>query len=68
MWFGTGNKTSDPFTYTLKVNTGNKVLLMAAEDYTGNSDDLDGTPYAGPLYQDDYAQALHDRRHPVRRL
>ncbi|HEX5927628.1 MAG TPA: hypothetical protein VFY45_27670, partial [Baekduia sp.] len=58
VWFGRGNKTSDPFTYTLKVNTGNKVLLMVAEDYTGNSDDLDGTPYAGPLYQDDYAQAL----------
>ena len=58
VWFAHGNKSSDPFTYTLKVNTGNKVLLMAAEDYTGNSDDLDGTPYAGPLYADDYAQAL----------
>ncbi|MET0603553.1 MAG: M14 family zinc carboxypeptidase [Baekduia sp.] len=58
VWFGKNNKTSDPFTYTLKVDTGSKVLLMVAEDYTGNSDDLEGTPYAGPLYQDDYAQAL----------
>jgi hypothetical protein len=58
VWFGRGNKASDPFTYTLKADTGNKVLLMVAEDYSGNSDDLDGTPYAGPLYQDDYGQAL----------
>jgi hypothetical protein len=58
VWFGRGNKTSEPFTYTLKTDTDNKVLLMVAEDYTGNSDDLEGTPYAGPLYQDDYAQAL----------
>jgi len=58
VWFGRGNKASDPFTYTLKSDTDNKVLLMVAEDYSGNSDDLEGTPYAGPLYQDDYAQAL----------
>lgn len=58
VWFGRGNKASDPFTYTLKSDTDNKVLLLVAEDYTGNSDDLEGTPYAGPLYQDDYAQAL----------
>ena len=58
VWFGRGSKASDPFTYTLKTDTDNKVLLMVAEDYSGNSDDLDGTPYAGPLYQDDYAQAL----------
>jgi hypothetical protein len=58
VWFGRGNRASDSFTYTLKSDTDNKVLLMVAEDYTGNSDDLEGTPYAGPLYQDDYAQAL----------
>jgi hypothetical protein len=58
VWFGRGNRTSDPFTYTLKSNTGNKVLLMAAEDYTGNSSDVSGAPYPGPLYVDDYAQAL----------
>ena len=57
VWFGRGSKTSDPFTYTQKSATGNDVLLLTAEDYTGNSSDIGG-PYPGPLYQDDYEQAL----------
>lgn len=58
VWFARGNKQSDPFTYTLKSNTHNKVLLMVAEDYSGNSSDVGSGPYAGPLYQDDYEAAL----------
>jgi hypothetical protein len=59
VWFARGNRSSEPFTYTLKSSTGNRVLLMAAEDYTGNSSDRPQPgPYAGPLYQDDYAAAL----------
>jgi len=31
---------------------------MTAEDYSGNMSDISGGPYAGPLYQGDYEQAL----------
>ena len=44
-----GRKKSEPFTYTVADDGHGKVLLLAAEDYTGNSP---GTPYAGPLYLD----------------
>jgi hypothetical protein len=59
VWFGRGNNTSDPFTYTLAKDTGNKVLLMTAEDYTGKVSDLGTDPYPGPLYQGDYEAALN---------
>ena len=62
VWFGRGNKASDPFTYTVKSDTGNPVLLMVAEDYTGNSADLERHALPGPLYQGDYGRA-DDRRH-----
>lgn len=58
VWFSGRGRNSQPFTYTLKSNTGNKVLLMAAEDYSGNTSDVSSTPYPGPLYQDDYEAAL----------
>ena len=57
VWFQAGQKhASDPFTYTAKAESSNKVLLMVAEDYTGPSPDQ--TP--GPHYQDTYAKALQD--------
>src|SRR4051794_40900859 len=37
VWFGKGRRTTDPFTYTLKADSGKPVLLLTAEDYTGNS-------------------------------
>jgi len=55
VWFGKGRNTSDPFTYTLASDTGNGVLLMTAEDYTGPTP---AQPTSGPQYQDDYEQAL----------
>jgi hypothetical protein len=61
VWFGSrwGRASSQPFTYTLKSDTDNKVLLMVAEDYSGRIADVgDGGPYPGPLYQDDYEAAL----------
>jgi hypothetical protein len=58
VWFAKGNTSSDPFTYTLQSATNNPVLLMPAEDYTGNSSDVSAGPYPGPLYQDDYKAAL----------
>jgi hypothetical protein len=60
VWFQAGQRhASDSFTYTVKNETSNKVLLMVAEDYTGPSADI-AAPYPGPLYQDTYAQALRD--------
>ena len=58
VWFGSGNTTSDPFTYSVKSTTGNPVLLMPAEDYTGKTSDVGTDPYPGPLYQDAYQAAL----------
>lgn len=62
VWFAAGHgrwgAASQPFTYTLKSDTDNKVLLMTAEDYSGNISDVSDTPYPGPLYQGDYEAAL----------
>jgi hypothetical protein len=59
VWFESKNKKSDSFTYTLVSDTGNGVLLMVAEDYTGNSGLFSGTPHPGPEYQGDYEAALN---------
>ena len=61
---------SRPFTYTVKSQTGNPVLLMVAEDYTGRSAlQGDGTPYGtAPLYRDDYARRPARGGHRLRRL
>jgi hypothetical protein len=60
VWFGKGKRTTEPFTYTLKADSGKPVLLLTAEDYTGNSSDRDTPgPYPGPLYQGDYEAALN---------
>ncbi len=63
VWFQAGQKhTSDSFTYEAKEESSNKVLLMVAEDYSGNSSDVSAGPYDGPLYQDAYGKALSDAR------
>jgi hypothetical protein len=36
VWFTAGGKTSQSFGYHVRSNTGNKVLIMAAEDYSGS--------------------------------
>ena len=58
VWFTAGGEESDHFTYTLAGDTGARVLLVVAEDYTGNSGLLakSTTPYFQPTYQ----QALID--------
>ncbi len=64
VWFEAGNgrktKRSAPFTFTVKTNSGNKVLLLTAEDYTGRTAGAPSgpEPHPGPLYQDDYEAAL----------
>ncbi len=54
VWFRAGRKRSKSFTYEVVSNTDNRVLVVAAEDYTGASPDQ--TP--GPHYLDYYLDAL----------
>lgn len=37
VWFEGGGKVSDSFTYTAKVESSNRVLVVSAEDYSGIS-------------------------------
>jgi hypothetical protein len=61
VWFAAeGQKRSAPFEYTVKAATGNPVLLLVSEDYSGKMSDYEPLPYHGPLYQADYEQALKD--------
>lgn len=64
VWFEAGHgrkaKRSTPFTFTVKSTTGNEVLLLTAEDYTGRTAAPPSSPEpeSGPKYQDDYEAAL----------
>ena len=52
---------SDPFTFTVKSDTDHKVLLMAAEDYTGQTAPTSAPiPTPGPLYLETFKKALGD--------
>ena len=58
VWWQARKVKSDPFTFKVVYDakgTRSGVLLLAAEDYTGNSP---GTPYAGPLYLDAHLATL----------
>ncbi len=57
VWFSAKGKKSDAFTYAQKSNTGNPVLVMSAEDYSGRSP---GPLSDVPLYLESYTQALTD--------
>jgi hypothetical protein len=57
VWFQGGRKKSESFTYKAVSKTGNRTLLLSAEDYTGLSPAQDP---AGPHYLDYYKQALTD--------
>ena len=54
VWFKGGGKNSESFTYEVVSDTGNEVLVVAAEDYTGASP----VQTAGPHYLDYYLDAL----------
>jgi hypothetical protein len=54
VWFESGSKKSDSFTYRAAVESKNRVLIMAAEDYSGASPVQ--TP--GPHYLSFYEDAL----------
>jgi len=54
VWFEGGGQRSDSFTYDAVSESGNRVLVVAAEDYTGASPVQ--TP--GPHFVDTYTDAL----------
>jgi hypothetical protein len=56
VWFTGGGQTSDSFTYRLESDTGKRVLVMAAEDYTGASPAKPGV--TSPQYLSFYTNAL----------
>jgi murein tripeptide amidase MpaA len=55
VWFEGGGQRSESFTYEAVSETGNRVLVVAAEDYTGISP---AQPAGGPFYLDHYLDAL----------
>jgi hypothetical protein len=60
VWFEARKAKTKPFSYDVKSDSGNPVLLMVAEDYTGRSSVSSPTPYgSAPLYTGDYAAALN---------
>jgi hypothetical protein len=56
VWFEGGGARSNSFTYRAAVESGNDVLIVAAEDYTGASPNQS----PGPHYLDFYEDALAD--------
>jgi hypothetical protein len=57
VWFeGRGGARSDSFTYRLESDTGRRVLILAAEDYTGASPAKPGV--TAPQYLSFYRNAL----------
>ena len=55
VWFEGGGQRSDSFTYQAVSESGNRVLVVAAEDYTGASPAQDQT---GPHFVTQYVDAL----------
>jgi len=56
VWFTGAGQTSDSFTYAAKVESANRVLVMAAEDYSGLSPVYKSNPR--PAYLSYYLDAL----------
>lgn len=55
VWFTGGGATSDSFTYDAVSESGNRTLVLSAEDYTGASP---VQPPGGPFYLSFYEDAL----------
>jgi hypothetical protein len=60
VWFTAGAKKSASFTFTSEVTTAGQVLVMGAEDYSGNSSWTTPGPRPGPEYLSYYTTALED--------
>ncbi len=52
VWFEGGGATSDSFTYNAESESGDPVLILAAEDYTGASPLQTAGPHYVTFYQD----------------
>jgi hypothetical protein len=57
VWFEAGGETSDSFTYRVESDSGNRVLVLSAEDYTGASPAKPGV--TAPQYLSFYTDALN---------
>lgn len=53
-----GKVESAHFTYEVEQDTGNSVLIIANEDYTGAKNDLEPPQASGPKYLDEHIAAL----------
>jgi hypothetical protein len=61
VWFSAGSHRSSSFTFTAEKSVANDVLVMAAEDYSGNTDLLGQGPRPGPAeFVGYYTTALQD--------
>ncbi|HEX6695898.1 MAG TPA: hypothetical protein VF080_03860, partial [Solirubrobacteraceae bacterium] len=62
VWFTAKKAKSASFTYNVKNDSDNKVLILSAEDYSGNqaTPPSPPSPYPGPKYLDYYKTALGD--------
>jgi hypothetical protein len=58
VWFTGGGQTSESFTFTVVEDTPAQVLILAAEDYTGATNDPAYPSANGPFYLDFYTDAL----------
>jgi hypothetical protein len=61
VWFEGGGQRSDSFTYEAVSESGNRVLVVAAEDYTGASP----VQATGPHFADTYTAALAANGQPA---
>jgi hypothetical protein len=60
VWFAAGSHVSSSFTFTAEKSHAGDVLVMAAEDYSGNTNLLGQGPRPGPEFLTYYTQALQD--------
>src|SRR3954466_9052239 len=60
VWFTAGSHSSTPFTFTAEKSKAGDVLVMAAEDYSGNTNIFGEGPRPGPEFLAYYTQALQD--------
>ncbi len=60
VWFAAGSHVSSSFTFKAEKSRSGDVLVMAAEDYSGNTSVFGAGPRPGPEYASYYTQALQD--------
>jgi hypothetical protein len=60
VWFSAGAKSSSSFTFNAEKSKSGDVLVMAAEDYSGNTNLLGQGPHPGPEFLSYYTTALQD--------